>query len=63
MKTNAAQLGVTIELGSDPIAGLVRLPDGRETPFEGYVQLIAAVEQAHKGKPAPNRPRQETTDV
>ena len=41
------RLGISIMPSSDPIAGQVELPDGTTTPFEGYVQLIAAVERAH----------------
>lgn len=53
MKREApTRLGVSIRPGSDPIAGQVRLPDGTTTPFEGYVQLIAAVERAHLGTAA-----------
>lgn len=58
-----ARLGVSIKPGSEPIAGKVRFPDGSTTPFEGYVQLIAAVEHAHLGaavdgyRPAPGPDR------
>ena len=57
------RLGVSIKPGSEPIAGQIRLPDGSTTPFEGYVQLIAAVERAHVGaavdgyRPAPGSAR------
>jgi len=47
METKQANLGLTIEPGSEPISGQVRLPDGSTTAFEGYVQLIAAIERAH----------------
>jgi len=40
-------LGVRIEPGSEPISGQVSLPDGSTQVFEGYVQLIAAVERVH----------------
>ena len=40
---------MTIETGSDPIAGRLALPDGSSTPFEGYVELIAALERLREG--------------
>lgn len=36
---------VTIEPGSDPIAGEVRDPGGSAIPFVGYVELIAQLER------------------
>lgn len=42
-------LGVEFERNSDPIAGEIRHPDGSTTRFQGYVQLIAALERAHGG--------------
>ena len=36
---------VTIEPGSDPIAGTVRDPAGPAVPFVGYVELIAQLER------------------
>jgi hypothetical protein len=49
VKTPRNNLGVEFERNSDPIAGEVRHPDGSTTRFQGYVQLIAAVERAHRG--------------
>jgi hypothetical protein len=48
MSFRRSDLGVSFEPGSEPIAGEVRLADGSTTTFRGYVQLIAAVEQAHR---------------
>jgi hypothetical protein len=39
---------VTIESGSDPIAGKVRDPKGSVIPFVGYVELIAQLERYHQ---------------
>ena len=36
---------VTIEPGSDPIAGTVHDPAGPAIPFVGYVELIAQLER------------------
>ena len=44
----STRLGIIIKPGSEPIAGQVRLPDGSTLAFEGYVQLIAAVERVHE---------------
>jgi hypothetical protein len=52
MAADTAQLGISIEPGSEPIAGKIRQPDGTSAPFHGYVQLIAAIERAHLGKQA-----------
>jgi hypothetical protein len=52
MDANTAQLGISIERGSEPIAGKVRRPDGTSAPFHGYVQLIAVIERVHLGKQA-----------
>jgi hypothetical protein len=48
MSLRPTDLGVAFEPDSEPIAGQVRLADGSTTPFRGYVQLIAAIEQAHR---------------
>lgn len=40
----SAEVGLTIERGSDPIAGSLELPGGLTVRFEGYVQLVAALE-------------------
>jgi hypothetical protein len=54
MDANTAQLGISIERGSEPIAGKVRQPDGTSAPFHGYVQLIAVIERVHVGEQADN---------
>jgi hypothetical protein len=45
MEGEQAQLIVAIAAGSDPIAGRLTLPDGSSTSFEGYMELIAALER------------------
>lgn len=44
---------VTIEPGSDPIAGTVRDPAGPAIPFTGYVELIAQLERYRQVAAAP----------
>jgi len=60
MEGEQAQLTVTIEAGSDPIAGRLALADGSSAHFEGYMELIAALERlrggAPTGPPQPNPP-------
>jgi hypothetical protein len=46
------RLTLIIEPGSEPISGRLRLPDETETRFEGYVQLIAALEELRGGPAA-----------
>jgi hypothetical protein len=45
MASAITQVTLRVEPGSEPISGQVLLPDGTETAFEGYVQLIAALEE------------------
>ena len=40
------QIVLDLELDSEPIAGTVRAGDGADTPFEGWLQLAAAIERA-----------------
>jgi len=51
MEGEHAQLTVTIEAGSDPIAGRLALADGSSTHFEGYMELVAALERLRAGAP------------
>lgn len=51
MEANAAEVGLTIERGSDPIAGSLELPGGLTVRFEGYVQLVAALEGVRESPP------------
>ncbi|MGH2955740.1 MAG: hypothetical protein ACRDL6_01935 [Solirubrobacterales bacterium] len=62
MEREQAQLTVTIEAGSDPIAGHLALPDGESTPFEGYMELIAALERC-SGKSRRRDPTQEEDEA
>lgn len=43
---------VTIEPGSDPIAGTVRNAAGPAIPFVGYVELVAQLERYRQGDAA-----------
>jgi hypothetical protein len=43
------EVGLRIAPRSDPIAWSVRLPDGSASDFEGYMQLIALLEQLRTG--------------
>jgi hypothetical protein len=45
MASAVTEVTLRVEPGSEPISGQVLLPDGTETGFEGYVQLIAALEE------------------
>ena len=46
-------IGLTVEVRSEPIAGSIRLPNGATERFEGYLQLIAALESARSAGPNP----------
>jgi len=50
MQPEGRELRLSIDPGSDPIAGRIGPPGGSETPFEGYVQLVAALEEL-RGEP------------
>lgn len=53
MDAGEARLTLTIVPGSDPIAGRIRLEDGAELSFCGYMQLAAALERIREGMPTP----------
>lgn len=40
-----------IRHGCEPIAGSLDLPDGRTLPFEGYLQLVALLEDLRHRRP------------
>ncbi len=66
MEGEQAKLTVAIDPGSDPIAGWLTLPRGAPVPFEGYVELIAALERvraptASNPQPADRPPSAPTT--
>lgn len=44
MATRTSELRLTIEHGSEPIAGSLDLPDGHTMRFEGYLQLVGFLE-------------------
>jgi hypothetical protein len=60
VEVDADDLRLTIERGSDPIAGSLGLPDGRALRFEGYVQLVAALEDVRKPPPSDDPEKEET---
>ncbi|HEY1284575.1 MAG TPA: hypothetical protein VGF04_00665 [Solirubrobacterales bacterium] len=49
MQLEERELRLSIQPGSDPIAGRIGPPEGARTPFEGYVQLVAALEELRRG--------------
>ena len=51
VETKPADLSLMIQPGSEPITGQFRLPDGSTAPFEGYLELIAAIERVHNPGP------------
>jgi len=51
MKLESRELRLSIEPGSDPIAGRIGPPGGSQTSFEGYMQLVAALEELREGRP------------
>lgn len=51
MEVGAEEVRLTIERGTDPISGRLDLPDGRRLAFEGYVQLVAALEAIREPPP------------
>jgi hypothetical protein len=63
MQLERRELRLSIEPGSDPIAGRIGPPGGAQTPFEGYMQLVAALEELRGGEdraPDVNRKRRKT---
>jgi hypothetical protein len=50
-------LHLVLSPASEPVAGRLVDPDGAETPFEGYVELIAAIERHLEPVPDPRRTR------
>ena len=52
MEARADELRLTIERGSDPIAGYIGLVEGPELRFEGYVQLVVVLERVRSAPPA-----------
>ena len=46
MKSDTAHLELSIEIGSDPIAGLVSNGSYRSRRFSGWIELVGAIEAA-----------------
>jgi hypothetical protein len=51
MQLEGQELRLSIKPGSDPIAGRIGRPGGSQTPFEGYMQLVAALEELRETGP------------
>ncbi len=48
-----AHLHLTIENGSEPIAGSLAGPDGKPHRFDGWIELVVAIENARHRLIAP----------
>lgn len=46
MHPTHAQLTISFELDSEPIAGSLRGADGRATAFNGWIELVAMLQKA-----------------
>jgi hypothetical protein len=46
METGSARLQLAIDLGSDPIAGSLQSPGRDPVRFIGWIDLVAAIEEA-----------------
>jgi len=45
-----AVLRLEVEVGSEPIRGVLIAADGHRTPFSGWMELAAVLEAAHAGE-------------
>jgi hypothetical protein len=61
MSADESPIGITVEPSSEPIAGSIRLANGATERFEGYLQLIAALECARGAGPNPTTPANPST--
>ncbi len=43
---HAAQMQLSIDIGSEPITGSVTVDSGMTQPFSGWIELVAAIESA-----------------
>jgi hypothetical protein len=50
-----AELHLSIELGSDPICGSVAERDGEARMFSGWIELVAAIEDARADSAPPSK--------
>ena len=46
MTPRAAEMQLSIEIGSEPIAGSVSMGDGASRDFCGWIELVATIEAA-----------------
>lgn len=54
--TDPKRVSLTLHWKAGRIAGLIGLPDRAERRFDGYVELIAALEGIRTGAPIPGAP-------
>lgn len=62
MQLEARELRLSIEPGSDPIAGRIGPPNGSQTSFEGYMQLVAALEELRESPDGQGDPSERRGD-
>lgn len=48
MPSRAAQMELSIEIGSNPIAGSVSMGNGASQQFRGWIELAATIESARE---------------
>jgi hypothetical protein len=46
----AISLQLSLALGSEPISGTISYPDGHAHHFTGWIELAAALEEAHNSE-------------
>jgi hypothetical protein len=62
MTRHSKELHLSIEIDSDPIAGLVSVDTGDPRGFCGWMELVAAIEAVrHQGQPGAASPAVEVT--
>ncbi len=49
-RVTAAELQLSIEIGSDPISGSVTVAGGAPQKFTGWIELVAAIESVRNAK-------------
>jgi hypothetical protein len=50
---NSARITLELELGADPIRGLIEHPDGSRQPFWGWLELMDELRRAATDEPEP----------
>jgi hypothetical protein len=54
---STARVGLSINIGSDPIEGSLDTGQQEPQPFYGWVELAAAIEAVHAAQPTEPGPR------